>query len=245
MQNVIAAAETVLGPDALDNLADALKCSRERFKSPSPRVIAVIELLTATAVLGLTAQDLPPRWTGGRVRTGELRQQFVKIFAPRQPVQVLKSAIGLSADVINERFRADRDSRQFAELCAIAELLRIVKARGGVGAWPARWQPAVHPDNARDLQARLLAVLGPHGSSHMADAAGYSRDYLQQIWRGDASRRGHPVRPSVSLVAMIELIETLEREGVPCERWPERWQRPKAIHHDGAFDQTAAIHAAE
>jgi hypothetical protein len=238
MQNVIAGAEAVLGPDALDILADALKCSRARFNSPSPRAVAVVELLAAAAALGLSAEDLPARWRGGRVPIADLRRSFVKLFAPRSPVPVLRRALGLSAKAVNARLKASSSSRQFAEFAALAELLRVVKSKAGVEAWPLRWKPPVHPDNARDLQARVVDVLGEYGTAHLAAAAGYTREYLSSVWRGDPSRRGNPVRPSESLTAIVELLEILDREGVSRDRWPDRWRGRRSSLAAAALGET-------
>jgi hypothetical protein len=53
------------------------------------------------------------------------------------------------------------------------------------------------------------------------------------------------MRPSGSLCAVIELLETLEAEGIPRDRWPERWRRSKALRRNSAAVETAVTHAAK
>ena len=200
-EEVAERSRAALGADGVAVMAAALRCTSARFKSPAPVVVAVIELIDAALAAGIAREQLPPRWHGlpSRKRC-DLRARFESLFAPRRPVRVLRSALGLTPDVINRRLVAHAETRQAAEFLAIVELLE-----------------AIH--------------LTP--------------DYIGRAFRGETDSHGRRARPSGALCAVIELLETLEAECIPRDRWPDRWQRPKRRRHIAAADLTAAIHAAE
>lgn len=79
----------------------------------------------------------------------------------------------------------------------------------------------------RQLEARYEAVLAGHGSTaRLARALVRHQSHLHRIWAG--------IRPVPDeLVAIVELLEDLQRRKVPTEEWPERWRRelPDADPH--------------
>lgn len=245
-EEVAERSRAALGADGVAVMAAALRCTSARFKSPAPVVVAVIELIDAALAAGIAREQLPPRWHGlpSRKRC-DLRARFESLFAPRRPVRVLRSALGLTPDVINRRLVAHAETRQAAEFLAIVELLEAIRAAGGVDAWPARWRETEYPHDGRAWQARAVGVLGTAAGSRLAEAVDLTPDYIGRAFRGETDSHGRRARPSGALCAVIELLETLEAECIPRDRWPDRWQRPKRRRHIAAADLTAAIHAAE
>jgi hypothetical protein len=236
----------VLGAGVVEVMAAALRCSAARFKAPAPVVVAILELIEAAVAAGISRKDLPARWRGeGAAGGGDLRSRFTGLFAPRPVVRVLRDAIELTPDVLNRRLKASPETRQASELAAIAELLEAIRAASGVDAWPARWRERAEPHDGRAWQARAVAVLGPAAAARLAEVVDLTPDYIGRAFRGESDSHGRQMRPSGSLCAVIELLETLEREGVPRERWPERWQRPERRRHKGAAPESAAACAAE
>lgn len=225
---ITARSRTALGADAIAVMAAALRCTPQRFKSPSTVVVAIVELIEAAFAAGISRDELPPRWHGlpSRKRR-DLRSRFASLFAPRRPVRAMRSAIGLTGDVINLRMKASPETRQGAEFLAIAELLEVIRTAAGVDAWPARWRERADAHDGRAWQARAVALLGPAAASRLATAVNMSPDYLCRAFRGERDSNGRLMRPSGALRAVIELLETLDRESVSRDRWPDRWRGAK------------------
>lgn len=214
----------LLGPDANRLLATALNCSQARFKSPSVTVVVIVELLEAAQAAGIAHEHLPARWRGETVEAVEnLRARFAALFSPRPVVRTLRDAIGLTDDVLNRRLKASPETRQAAEFLAVAELLEIIAAAGGV--WPARWRERSDPHDGLAWKTRAMALLGPAAASRLGQAVDLTADYIGRAFRGERDSRGRRAHLSGSLCAVIELLETLEREGIPRECWPARWHR--------------------
>jgi hypothetical protein len=236
---IIARSRTALGSEAVAIMAAALRCTPQRFKYPSLTVIAILELIEAALAAGISRDELPPRWHGRVSRKRrDLRSRFASLFAPRLPVRAIRTAIGLTGDVINRRMKASPETRQGAEFLAIAELLEVICAAAGVDAWPTRWRERADAHDGRAWQARAVALLGPAAASRLAYAVNMSPDYICRAFRGERDSNGRLMRPSGALRAVIELLETLDREGVSRDRWPDRWRWRRSSLAAAALGET-------
>lgn len=226
--------EAVLGPGAILTAARALDCSPGRFKYPGPAgaVVAVLEGLEALKASGLA---LPARWCDGTAAPplGPQRATWADLLGPRHLTARLALAIDRTPESIQAAFRAPA-SRPAIDLAVLAEILATLRAQGA--ALPKRWQeiPAhvtTRPRKPRaridgdELRARLAEVLPGHSPARrLASALGTHGDAIGRYMTGQRDSHGRAARVPHAIAALVELLETLQSEGVPVERWPQRWQ---------------------
>ncbi len=231
-----ARAAAVLGPDFAACMAAALMCSLVRFnnpKGPQPAVAAIVELLELLAARGVAAEALPRRWRAGAIEswancTGPaVIASLEASFGSAAALPRLSSALGVTMRTVTDRLyggaRSVRPS-SLAELAAIAELVELALDTGPEGELPRRWRATLPlPSMPRqcahgaEIEARARAVLGDAATARLARAVGRSERYLAELTRDGGAK----IQPGI--VALVELLEVLQAEGIPSERWPARW----------------------
>lgn len=226
--------EGVLGPGAVRTAAAALSCTSGRFAYAKPQgvVIAIVEALEALQAAGAA---LPARWCDGAAAPPcvPLREAWAAMIGPRHLTARLASAVDRTPDAVQAAFRAP-ESRGAIDLAALAEILTMLREHGA--ALPKRWQqlpPGVttRPRMPRErvegaaLRERLGQVLpSPSPARRLASALGTHGDAISRYMTGAPDSHGRAARVPHAIAAIVELLETLQREGVPVERWPERWR---------------------
>lgn len=232
----------LLGPDGVARMAVALRCHSSRIRSGTAGVvIAVLELIEAARLGGIAEYELPARWRGELPTDdpSKLRERLDTVLGTPHLLPILSIALALSRDAARYRLRGLNVNgkampRGIAELAACLELLELLKSRSS--PFPARWhppRPAIH--DGREVQARIKAILGPEGSAVFAHATGLTREYLSRVWAGERDSKGWRMHPSEEMRAIVELLEVIEREAIPRERWPQRWTpKRNAMRHSGA-----------
>lgn len=232
-----ARAASVLGPRFAVRLGAALNSSPVRFKyrkGPQAAVLAVLELLELLADRVVSPDDMPPRWRDQPAEEcagSELRARLEAVLGPNS-LQIVCLALGLTMRTFGELvFDGKRSSpRTRAELAAVVELIEVALATGPAAELPRRWRVALPPSppgrpvvNGADVEARAIRVLGASAAARLAHAIGRRSDYLQSTFRAEPGNvTGLKLQPGV--VALVELLELLQAEGIPPDRWPARFR---------------------
>ncbi len=239
--------KAILGPDGPQILASALQCTPQRFsyESPSSRLAAIIELLELAKERGISEAELPLRFQDtselSPVSPAELRARFSKLFGIQALSPRLAVVLGMSKAAVASAFHA-QSIRALTDLAAILELLEVLHNPSfGAKSWPERWwqinsatemrrstrrspRPPIDPSRMKARIERVLGGINP--SARFSRALEKSPDSLARIWRSEVDSRGRAAKVQPALAIVVELLEALQREGVPVERWPERWQAP-------------------
>ncbi|MBS0233466.1 MAG: hypothetical protein JSR99_08260 [Proteobacteria bacterium] len=237
--------EAILGRDWKFDLARVLACTPQRFDHPiQPRVWAIIEL--RKCLLLHPSAQMPAIWNGGSRDTTDvapnvLRKRYSNLFGARCLAPRLSHALELAQGTVAGAFEG-RSSRAEFDLLTIVEMLEALSDAGAdLKDFPERWRainsaeelqrstrraPPIRecPDH-REMKDRVSKALGgQNASARFARALEKSPDALSRLWRCEVDSNGRPARVQPYLVAIVELLETLQAEGVPPERWPERWR---------------------
>jgi hypothetical protein len=195
-------------------------------------VLALVEGLEALQAVGLPR---PARWCDGAAAPpfGPVRKAWAALLGPHHLTARLALAVGRSPQSIQAAFRAPT-SRAAVDLAALAEILATLRVHGV--ALPQRWagipeRVTIRPRTPRErlggpaLRDRLAEVLpGQSPARRLASALGRHCDAIGRYFTGQRDSHGRAACVPHSIAAIVELLETLQREGVPVEHWPARWQ---------------------
>ena len=236
----------LFGDDGIQLMAQSLRCTPERFSYAKPRgaVVATIELLEVLAQNSFPPDRWPTRWLGPanatRLTAAELSPVFERLIGRTAMIARLAAVLELRQETVHMAFKG-RSERAVQDIGAVAELLDALSGASLAHLWPARWAsindsvqmsrstrrpPREILPEAGLVRSRIAITLGgKFPSARFARAIGRSSDYLSRIWRGEMDSSGRKAQVQPSLVAIIELLEALKREGIPLDRWPERWRQ--------------------